>query len=189
MQGLALGGEYGGAATYVAEHAPDGKRGFYTSWIQTTATMGIVTALLVIIAFRARHGRGGVQAYGWRFPFLLSAVLVLLSGYIRLQLEESPLFHAAEGSRASPRTIRALESFGSGKNWGLMLIALFGSTAPEGVVWYTGQFYALTYHDRGAEDAATSTVYLILIFALAARRAVLHRVRLAVGPDRPQAAS
>ncbi len=88
-----MGGEYGGAATYIAEHAPDGKRGLYTSWIQTTATMGIVTALLVILAFRVGMGEATFQAYGWRFPFLLSAILVLLSGYIRLRLEESPLFH------------------------------------------------------------------------------------------------
>src|SRR5215469_5712060 len=92
VQGLALGGEYGGAATYIAEHAPDGRRGFFTSWIQTTATFGIVLALLVILAFRVGMGDQAFQSYGWRYPFLLSAVLVILSGYIRLKLEESPLF-------------------------------------------------------------------------------------------------
>ena len=92
VQGLALGGEYGGAATYIAEHAPDGQRGFYTSWIQTTATMGIVMALLVIMAFRVGLGDEAFTAYGWRFPFLISALLVVLSGYIRLKLAESPLF-------------------------------------------------------------------------------------------------
>ena len=164
VQGLALGGEYGGAATYVAEHAPDGKRGFYTSWIQTTATMGIVAALLVIIAFRVGMGETAFSAYGWRFPFLLSAILVLLSGYIRLRLEESPLFHRLKTqgkSSANP----AMESFSSGKNWGLILIALFGFTAPEGVVWYTGQFYALTYM-IAVLKLPFLTVYLILTFAL-----------------------
>jgi MFS family permease len=164
VQGLALGGEYGGAATYVAEHAPDGKRGFYTSWIQTTATMGIVAALLVIIAFRVGMGETDFLAYGWRFPFLLSAILVLLAGYIRLRLEESPLFHRLKEqgkSSANP----ALESFGSGRNWGLILTALFGFTAPEGVVWYTGQFYALTYM-IAVLKLPFLTVYLILTFAL-----------------------
>jgi MFS family permease len=164
VQGLALGGEYGGAATYVAEHAPDGKRGFYTSWIQTTATMGIVAALLVIIAFRVGMGEADFQSYGWRFPFLLSAVLVLLAGYIRLRLEESPLF-ARLKTQGKASANPALESFGSGKNWGLILIALFGFTAPEGVVWYTGQFYALTYMIAGLK-LPFLTVYLILTFAL-----------------------
>ncbi len=141
VQGLALGGEYGGAATYIAEHAPDGRRGLYTSWIQTTATMGIVAALLTIMAFRIGLGDEAFTAYGWRFPFLLSAVLVVLSGYIRVKLTESPLYARLKQqgkSSANP----ALESFGSGRNWGLILIALFGFTAPEGVVWYTSQFYA-----------------------------------------------
>jgi MFS family permease len=164
VQGLALGGEYGGAATYVAEHAPDGKRGFYTSWIQTTATMGIVMALLVIIAFRVGMGEQAFQAYGWRFPFLLSAILVILSGYIRLRLEESPLFHRLK-TQGKASDNPALESFGSGRNWGLILIALFGFTAPEGVVWYTSQFYALAYMIAVLKLPAV-TVYLILIFAL-----------------------
>ena len=164
VQGLALGGEYGGAATYVAEHAPDGKRGLYTSWIQTTATMGIVTALLVIIAFRIGMGEAAFQAYGWRFPFLLSAILVILSGYIRMRLEESPLFHRLKlQGKASENP--ALESFTSTHNWGLILIALFGFTAPEGVVWYTGQFYALTYM-IAVLKIPFLTVYLILTFAL-----------------------
>ncbi len=164
VQGLALGGEYGGAATYVAEHAPDGKRGLYTSWIQTTATMGIVAALLVIIAFRVGMGEAAFSSYGWRFPFLLSAILVLLSGYIRLRLEESPLFHRLK-SQGKASENPALESFSSGRNWGLILIALFGFTAPEGVVWYTGQFYALTYM-IAVLKVPFLTVYLILTFAL-----------------------
>jgi MFS family permease len=164
VQGLALGGEYGGAATYVAEHAPDGKRGFYTSWIQTTATMGIVTALLVILAFRLGMGDAAFSAYGWRFPFLLSAILVILSGYIRLRLEESPLF-ARLKSEGKASSNPALESFTSGRNWRLILVALFGFTAPEGVVWYTGQFYALTYM-LAVLKLPYVTVYLVLTFAL-----------------------
>jgi len=164
IQGLALGGEYGGAATYVAEHAPDGKRGFYTSWIQTTATMGIVFALVVILAFRLGMGDAAFQDYGWRFPFLISAILVVLAGYIRLRLEESPLFaRLKEQGNASANP--ALDSFSSGKNWGLILIALFGFTAPEGVVWYTGQFYALTYM-IAVLKLPFVTVYLVLTFAL-----------------------
>jgi len=164
VQGLALGGEYGGAATYIAEHAPDGRRGLYTSWIQTTATMGIVAALLTIMAFRIGLGDEAFTAYGWRFPFLLSAVLVVLSGYIRVKLTESPLYARLKQqgkSSANP----ALESFGSGRNWGLILIALFGFTAPEGVVWYTSQFYALAYL-LVVLKLPYIQVYLILTFAL-----------------------
>ena len=164
VQGLALGGEYGGAATYIAEHAPDGKRGLYTSWIQTTATMGIVAALLAIMAFRIGLGDEAFTAYGWRFPFLLSAVLVVLSGYIRVKLQESPLYARLKQqgkSSANP----ALESLGSGRYWGLILIALFGVTAPEGVVWYTGQFYALAYL-LVVLKLPYIEVYLILTFAL-----------------------
>jgi MFS family permease len=164
VQGLALGGEYGGAATYVAEHAPDGKRGFYTSWIQTTATMGIVIALVVILAFRLGLGDEAFTDYGWRWPFLLSAVLVLLSGYIRLRLEESPLYaRLKDQGKASANP--ALETYSSGKNWGLMALALFGATAPEGVVWYTGQFYALTYMIAVLKMSYIE-VYLILMIAL-----------------------
>ncbi len=164
VQGLALGGEYGGAATYVAEHAPDGKRGFYTSWIQTTATMGIVIALVVILAFRLGLGDEAFQSYGWRWPFLLSAVLVLLSGYIRLRLEESPLYaRLKDQGKASANP--ALDTYRSGRNWGLMALALFGATAPEGVVWYTGQFYALTYMTAVLKMSYIE-VYLILMIAL-----------------------
>ena len=144
LQGLALGGEYGGAATYIAEHAPDGKRGLYTSWIQTTATMGIVLALIVILVCRLSFGDQAFGAWGWRVPFLISAILVGLSAYIRLKLEESPLYARLKEQGATSAN-PALESFSSGKNWGLILLALFGFTAPEGVVWYTGQFYALFY--------------------------------------------
>ena len=164
LQGLALGGEYGGAATYIAEHAPDGKRGLYTSLIQTTATMGIVTALLVILAFRIVLGDQAFSAYGWRFPFLISAVLVIMSGYIRLKLQESPLY-AQLKSQGKASKNPAMESFTSGKNWGLILLALFGFTAPEGVIWYTGQFYALTYM-LAVLKLPYVEVYLIMTFAL-----------------------
>jgi MFS family permease len=164
VQGLALGGEYGGAATYIAEHAPDGKRGFYTSWIQTTATMGIVTALLAILAFRLGLGDDDFKAYGWRLPFLLSAVLVILSGYIRLKLQESPLYQRLKDQGKSSANPVA-DTYSSGKNWGLMLLALFGATAPEGVVWYTGQFYALTYLSVVMKLPYVQ-VYLMLVIAL-----------------------
>jgi MFS family permease len=164
VQGLALGGEYGGAATYVAEHAPDGHRGFYTSWIQTTATMGIVMALLSIMAFRVGLGDEAFNAYGWRFPFLISALLVVLSGYIRLKLAESPLFaRLKEQGQASANPVR--DTYSSGRNWGLMALALFGFTAPEGVVWYTGQFYALAYL-LNVLMLDYVTVYTVMTFAL-----------------------
>jgi MFS family permease len=164
IQGLALGGEYGGAATYIAEHAPDGKRGLYTSWIQTTATMGIVAALLVILAFRIGLGDDAFKAFGWRYPFWISALLVILSGYIRLKLEESPLYARLKAQgKSSPNP--ALETYSSGRNWGYMLAALFGATAPEGVVWYTGQFYALFYLTAVLKVPYVE-VYLILVLAL-----------------------
>ena len=164
VQGLALGGEYGGAATYVAEHAPDGQRGFYTSWIQTTATMGIVMALLSIMAFRIGLGDEAFNAYGWRFPFLISALLVVLSGYIRLKLHESPLFaRLKEQGRASKRPVR--DAYFNSKNLGLMALALFGFTAPEGVVWYTSQFYALAYL-LNVLMIDYVTVYMVMTFAL-----------------------
>src|SRR5271170_7042290 len=166
LQGLALGGEYGGAATYIAEHSPDGRRGFYTSWIQTTATMGIVLALLVILICRQSFGEEAFAAWAWRVPFLVSAILVALSIYIRLKLEESHLFvRLKEQGKASANP--ALESFSSGKNWGLILLALFGATAPEGVVWYTGQFYALFYLTTVLKVSYV-TVYIIMMIALTA---------------------
>ncbi len=164
LQGLALGGEYGGAATYIAEHAPDSQRGYYTSWIQTTATLGIVLALLVILACRLYFGDQAFGDWAWRVPFLISAVLVLLSIYIRLKLEESPLYvRLKQQGKASANP--ALESFSSGKNWGLILLALFGATAPEGVVWYTGQFYALFYLTTVLKVNYV-TVYVIMMVAL-----------------------
>jgi len=164
LQGLALGGEYGGAATYIAEHAPDGRRGFYTSWIQTTATMGIVTALAVILICRQSLGDDTFAAWGWRVPFLISAVLVILSAYIRLKLEESPLFaRLKEQGHSSHNPVK--DTYSSGKNVGLMAIALFGATAPEGVVWYTGQFYALFYLTTVLKVPYV-TVYIVMMLAL-----------------------
>ena len=143
-QGLALGGEYGGAATYVAEHAPHGQRGYYTSWIQTTATLGFFLSLAVILACRIGFGDDEFKASGWRIPFLLSVFLLAISVYIRLKLSESPLF--AE-MKAQGRHSRAplTESFGNWRNLKIVLLALFGATAGQGVVWYTGQFYALFF--------------------------------------------
>ncbi len=164
VQGLALGGQYGGAATYIAEHAPDGKRGLYTSWIQTTATLGIVTALLVIMAFRIGLGDAAFGDYGWRFPFMFSALLVFLSAYLRMKLGESPLFKALKDQgKSSENPMR--DTYTSTKNWKLMALALFGFTAPEGVVWYTGQFYALAYMQTVLMIPYV-TVYQVMIAAL-----------------------
>jgi len=144
LQGLALGGEYGGAATYVAEHAPKGKRGYFTSWIQTTATLGLFMSLLVILACRTILGTEAFEAWGWRIPFLLSILLLIVSVYIRLQLSESPVFlkMKAEGkSSKAPLT----ESFARWDNLKIVIMALLGGTAGQAVVWYTGQFYALFF--------------------------------------------
>ncbi|AIL61267.1 MFS transporter [Pseudomonas alkylphenolica] len=144
LQGLALGGEYGGAATYVAEHAPKGKRGYFTSWIQTTATLGLFLSLLVILACRTILGTEAFEAWGWRIPFLLSILLLIISVYIRLQLSESPVFvkMKAEGKASkAPLT----ESFARWDNLKVVIMALLGGTAGQAVVWYTGQFYALFF--------------------------------------------
>lgn len=144
LQGLALGGEYGGAATYIAEHAPQGKRGAYTSWIQTTATLGLFVGLVVVLGTRTLLGEQAFAEYGWRIPFLASAILIVVSLYIRLSLQESPLFtklKAEDGLSKNPIT----ESFGNWYNLRFVLLALFGATMGQGVVWYTGQFYAMFY--------------------------------------------
>jgi MFS family permease len=164
LQGLALGGEYGGAAIYIAEHSPDNRRGLSTSWVQTTASLGIVMSLLIILAFRLGMGEAEFREYGWRFPFLFSAVLVALSIYIRLRLRESPIFQNLKDSGKSSAKPLA-ESFGSGKNWRLILIALFGAVAPEGVIWYTGQFYALFFMQTVLKINYV-TVYWIIIAAI-----------------------
>jgi MFS-type transporter involved in bile tolerance (Atg22 family) len=143
LQGLALGGEYGGAATYVAEHAPHGKRGAYTAWIQTTATLGLFLSLLVILFTRELTGPD-FEVWGWRVPFLLSIVLLGVSVYIRLSMNESPAFKKMkEEGKLSKAPLT--ESFGQWKNLKIVILALFGLVAGQAVVWYTGQFYALFY--------------------------------------------
>ncbi|MGE0001259.1 MAG: MFS transporter [Fimbriimonadaceae bacterium] len=143
-QGLALGGEYGGAATYVAEHAPDARRGYYTSFIQTTATLGLLVSIGVILAFQVGLGQVAFEAWGWRLPFLLSSVLVVFSYLIRSKLQESPLFkEAAERGETSSNPLR--DSFLEPVNRRFVLLALLGATMGQGVVWYTGQFYALYF--------------------------------------------
>lgn len=144
VQGLALGGEYGGAATYVAEHVPDKHRGYYTSFIQTTATLGFFLSLGVIGATRIYFGPEGFKSFGWRIPFVLSFVLVGISLYIRLKMAESPLFAKLKSAgKVSRNPLK--ESFANPTNLKFVLLALFGATAGQGVVWYTGQFYALTF--------------------------------------------
>ena len=144
LQGLALGGEYGGAATYVAEHAPEGRRGADTSWIQTTATLGFFLALAVILACRVNMTKEAFAQWGWRIPFVISLVLLLFSVYIRLKLEESPVFKRIK-SEGKTSKAPLTESFANWKNGKIVLLALFGATAGQGVVWYTGQFYALFF--------------------------------------------
>jgi len=144
LQGLALGGEYGGAAVYVAEHVPDSRRGFYTSFIQTTATIGLFVSLVVILVTRRTVGEGSFAAWGWRIPFFLSIVLVAISFYIRLQLGESPLY-ARLKSQGGSSSAPVRESFDTWPKWKIVLRVLFGVTAGQAVVWYTGQFYALFF--------------------------------------------
>jgi len=163
-QGLALGGEYGGAAIYVAEHAPDNRRGYFTSWIQTTATVGLVLALAIILSCRVALGNDTFAAWGWRVPFLLSFFLVAIALYIRLRLQETPLFSRLKAAgRASTSPVK--DSLSSGHNWGLILLALFGATAGQAVVWYQGQFQARTYME-GTLKVDYVTGDLIMIVAL-----------------------
>ena len=159
LQGLALGGEYGGAATYVAEHAPHGKRGLYTSFIQTTATVGLLLSLIVILSVRTVVGTEAFNEWGWRIPFLLSIVLLGISVWIRMQLNESPLF---QQMKAEGRTSKApiTESFFS-RNGRTVLLALLGATAGQAVVWYAGQFYAMYFLTQSLKVDATTTWLLI----------------------------
>ena len=160
LQGLALGGEYGGAATYVAEHAPHGKRGAYTAWIQTTATLGLFLSLLVILGTRTALGEEAFADWGWRIPFLVSIALLAVSVYIRLSMNESPAFvkMKAEGKTSkAPLT----ESFGQWKNLKIVILALVGLTAGQAVVWYTGQFYALFFLTQSLKvDGATANLFV-----------------------------
>jgi MFS family permease len=144
LQGLALGGEYGGATVYVAEHVPDGKRGFYTSFIQITATLGLFVSLIVILLTQSSMSKDDFAAWGWRIPFLASIVLVTISLYIRLKMKESPIFTQIK-SAGMTSTQPLTDAFTNWDNLKRVLISLFGATAGQGVVWYTGQFYALFY--------------------------------------------
>ena len=167
LQGLALGGEYGGAATYVAEHAPAGRRGLYTSFIQTTATLGLFLALLVVISLRTWLGEEAFAAWGWRLPFLLSILLLAVSLWIRMKLEESPVFARmkAEGKGSKAPLTEAFARWGNAR---IVLIALFGAVAGQAVVWYAGQFYALFFLERTLRvDGATANILIAIALGLA----------------------
>lgn len=167
LQGLALGGEYGGAATYVAEHSPDGKRGYYTSFIQTTATLGLFVSLGVILATRLGLGEDVFKDWGWRVPFLISVLLVIFSFFIRRKMSESPVFQKMKASgKASSSPLR--DSFMNPVNRKMVLIALFGATMGQGVVWYTGQFYSLYYLQTVLKvDFVTANIIIAVALLLA----------------------
>ena len=165
LQGLALGGEYGGAAVYVAEHVPDERRGFYTSFIQITATLGLFVSLLVGILVRNSMSREAFSAWGWRVPFLISILLVGISLYIRLRMKESPIFSQIKSAgMTSSRPL--VEAFTHWENLKRVLISLFGATAGQGVVWYTGQFYALFYLQTVLKVNGRSAEYIVAIALL-----------------------
>ncbi|MES2739662.1 MAG: MFS transporter [Pseudomonadota bacterium] len=167
LQGLALGGEYGGAATYVAEHAPNGKRGAFTAWIQTTATLGFFLSLMVILGTRLAMGEEDFAAWGWRVPFLVSVLLLAISVWIRLAMNESPAFAKM---KAEGRTSKAplSEAFGQWKNLKIVILALIGLTAGQAVVWYTGQFYALFFMTQTLKvDLATANIMIAIALLLA----------------------
>jgi MFS family permease len=167
IQGLALGGEYGGAATYVAEHCPPERRGYYTGFIQTTATLGLVLSLAVLLIVERTVGKEAFDAWWWRLPFLLSAALLVVSIFIRLSMKESPLFARLKASgEVSKNPLR--ESFVNPENRRLVLLALFGATAGQGVVWYTGQFYAMSFMEKTLglpRDGVWMTMMVALILA------------------------
>ena len=166
LQGLALGGEYGGAATYVAEHAPQGKRGAYTSWIQTTATLGLFLSLIVILVTRSAVGEEAFADWGWRVPFIVSIMLLGVSVYIRLSMNESPAFTKM---KAEGKTSKAplSESFGQWKNLKIVILALVGLTAGQAVVWYSGQFYALFFLTQSLKvDGATANIMIALALVI-----------------------
>jgi MFS family permease len=162
LQGLALGGEYGGAATYVAEHSPAGQRGAYTAWIQTTATLGLFLSLMVILGTRTAIGEEAFADWGWRVPFLVSIIMLAISVYIRLSMNESPAFvkMKAEGKTSkAPLT----EAFGQWKNLKIVILALFGLVAGQAVVWYSGQFYALFFLTQALKvDGATANIMVAI---------------------------
>jgi MFS family permease len=165
VQGLALGGEYGGAAIYVAEHAPKNRRGYFTSWIQTTATLGLFMALLLILGIRTSMGEEAFSDWGWRIPFLLSGILLAISIWIRLKLNESPVFlRMKEEGRTSKRPLS--EAFGEWSNAKIAILALLGATAGEAVVWYGGQFYALFFLTQTLKVPATNAQIMIALALL-----------------------
>jgi MFS family permease len=167
LQGLAVGGEYGGAVVYVAEHAPDSKRGYWTSFIQTTATIGLFVSLLVIIATQTALGGAAFSNWGWRVPFIVSIFLVLISLYIRWSLQETPLFTKLK-SMGKLSTSPTRESLGTKRNWKLILLALFGATAGQAVVWYTGQFYALFFLETILKvNLSVASTIVVIALALA----------------------
>ncbi len=158
IQGLALGGEYGGAAVYVAEHVPDNRRGFYTSFIQTTATLGLFISLIVVVIFSESMSKTTWESWGWRIPFLMSSILVIISLIIRLRLKESPLFaQLKEEGKTSKQPIT--DSFGTKQKWQTLLLMLWGATAGQAVVWYTGQFYAFSWLQKW--DGKTQNLSLV----------------------------
>lgn len=160
LQGLALGGEYGGAATYVAEHAPHDKRGAYTSWIQTTATLGLFLSILVILGTRTSLGEAAFAEWGWRIPFLVSILLLGVSVWIRLSMNESPAFKKMKDEGKTSKA-PLTESFGDWKNLKIVILALVGLTAGQAVIWYTGQFYALFFLTQALKvDGATANILI-----------------------------
>ena len=166
LQGLALGGEYGGAATYVAEHAPDDKRGLYTSWIQTTATLGLFAALLVVIGLRTGIGEEEFGKWGWRVPFLVSIILLAVSMWIRMKLNESPVFQKMKDEGTTSKA-PLTEAFGKWGNLKIVIIALIGAVMGQAVVWYTGQFYALFFLEKMLKvDGATANILIAISLAL-----------------------
>ncbi|MFP5391718.1 MAG: MFS transporter [Gammaproteobacteria bacterium] len=167
LQGLALGGEYGGAATYVAEHAPEGKRGFFTSWIQTTATMGLFLSLLVILGVRTALGESEFEAWGWRVPFLVSVLLLGVSVWIRLSMNESPAFVKMKSEGKTSKAPLS-EAFLQPRNAKIAILALVGLTMGQAVVWYTGQFYALFFLTQTLKvDGATANIMIAIALLLA----------------------
>lgn len=162
LQGLALGGEYGGAATYVAEHAPANQRGYYTGYIQTTATVGLLISIVVILATKDYLGDEAFNAWGWRVPFIISAIMIAISVYIRLKMAESPMFSKIKHSgKLSSNPLK--ESFAKKANLKMVLLALFGAVAGQGVIWYTGQFYAMSFMDTVCKIEFNTVRYILAI--------------------------
>ena len=167
LQGLALGGEYGGAATYVAENSPQGKRGLFTSFIQTTATLGLFGALIVVIATRTGLGEEAFKTWGWRIPFLISVILLGVSLWIRMQLAESPVFVKMKNQGTTSKAPLS-EAFGRWPNLKIVIISLLGAVMGQAVVWYTGQFYALFFLERTLKvDGATTNILVAIALVLA----------------------